>query len=164
MSQRGVRTFNHVPTSSRRRHTHMQLPTHDSSRFGGRLAYMREIGPINNKYRGKAWKGVPELQQYNVDVWCAQQTLRKKWKARDWEVMEVPFEKAPKVLQRVIPEKYTELPVMTDPKNGDFENIQTKVFDREELQDALYPHMAKHPFPRLLTVNRSAATLDTFLE
>ena len=117
-----------------------------------------------SKYFGGAeWKRDIPSMQYNVDVWTAQQTLRKQWKGRDWDVFELPFEKAPTLLQRVIPEIHTEAPVMSDPANGDFSNIRAKVFDREELQDVLYPDFETKPYPKIEKPKKdSKITLDSF--
>lgn len=112
----------HPPYSFRRRHTYRTLPLHDANRFGGRTAYLREIGPFDHKRRGRLFKRNHELSQWNVDVWCAQQTLRKKWKGRDWVVMELPFLCSPRLLQRVIPEIFTDLPPLSEDINGTQEN------------------------------------------
>lgn len=103
---------------------------------------------------------MPTLQ-YNVDVWNAQQTLRKKWKGRNWRVVELPFEKAPALLQKVVPEEYTELPMMADPKNGDFSNIRRKTFAQEDLQEALFG-TEKKVLPTLVDRKVSSVTLDSF--
>ena len=71
----------------------------------------------------------------------------------------MPFEKAPKVLQKIIPEQYTELPMMADPKNGDYSNIRRKTFAHEELQEALYERQVL-PMPVKRSV--SSVTLDSF--
>jgi hypothetical protein len=157
-----VGSYNHLPTSHSRRHNHKTLPMDDANRFGGRSASLREPGKFDHKKRGARWKLDPELQQYNIDVWCAQQTLRKKWKARDWEVVELPFEHAPAALQQVIPELHTELPTMAAPAAGDYGNVRAKVYDREELQDVLFPRTETKPYPALRRVDKSAATLDSF--
>lgn len=154
--------FDHPTKFDRRRHTFNTLPTHDANRFGGRTAYLREIGPFDHKTKGRLFKRDPATQQFNIDVWSAQQTLRKKWKARDWEVVEMPFALAPRELQRVIPEVYTDVPQMANPTKGDFGNIRSKVYDREELQDALFGPES-HPYPPLRRVDASAVTLDKFL-
>lgn len=112
----------HPPHSFRRQHTYRTLPLHDANRFGGRSAYLREIGPFDHKRRGRLFKRNSALSQWNVDVWCAQQTLRKKWKGRDWVVMELPFLSSPKLLQRVIPEIYTDLPTSSEDLNPVEEN------------------------------------------
>lgn len=150
------------------KHTHSTLPLTDSSKFGGRTSYLREKAPINARYRGRQFKKDHTLLQYNVDVWCAQQTLRKKWKGRDWDVYEMPFERAPKVLQKVIPEVHTEVPMMADPENGDFYNIRSKVFDVEDLQGELFATSAegsdRKVFPELKRVNKEdSLTIDKFL-
>lgn len=103
----------HPPYRYRQRHTYRTLPLHDASRFGGRSSYLREIGPFDHKRKGRLFKRNAELSQWNVDVWAAQQTLRKKWKGRDWVVMEVPFLCSPRALQRVIPEMFTDLPPLS---------------------------------------------------
>ena len=162
-SVRRLRVFFHPVKSSRRRHTHITTPMHDANHFGGRSAQLREIGPINHRMRGRMFKMDPTLQQYNVDIWAAQQTLRKKWKSRDWDVIEFPFELAPKQLQRVIPELYTELPPMTDPANNDCQNIRKKVFDCEDLQRVLYPKADRTPYPPIQRVDKTKPlTLDKF--
>lgn len=140
------------------------------------MAAFREVGNPKFTLGGPKWKVDTDLRQYNVDVWCAQQSTRKKWKARDWDVHEVPFDHAPSVLQRVLPEKYTELPVAADPSYGDYSNIDQKVFDIEELQDVLFPAPvggsvaktesdAAMPYPRLLRVRakHDLPTLDSIL-
>lgn len=154
--------FDHPPYKFRQQHSFNSLPVHDSSRFGGRSAYLREIGPFDHKRKGRLFKRDPRTVQFNVDVWAAQQTLRKRWKGRDWDVVELPFSLAPKELQRVIPEVYTDVPTMTNPAQGDFSNIRSKVYDREALQGALYGGVAK-PYPALRTVDPEALTLDKFL-
>ena len=159
-----VGSYDRLRTMHTRRHNHMQLPKDDSNRFGGRTAFLREPGKFDHKTQGARWKLDPELQQYNIDVWCAQQTLRKKWKARDWEVVEVPFELAPKALQQVIPELHTELPTMADPAAGDFGTVRAKVYDREDMQDVLFPRAAEKPYPKLRRVDKTQMTLDTFFQ
>jgi hypothetical protein len=135
-----MRTFDHPEFAWRKRHHHMYLPMHDANRWGGRSAMLRQLKTPDQKRSSSRWKSDIDVLQYNVDVWCAQQTLRKKWKARDYEVVELPFQLAPKLLRRVVPELHTELPQMADPKNGDYQNIRAKVFDREahEMQRALF--------------------------
>lgn len=164
---RGISTgvFDHPPFKYRQRHSFNTLPVHDANRFGGRSAYLREIGPIDHKKKGRLFKRDPRTVQYNVDIWCAQQTLRRQWKGRDWEVVELPFEAAPPVLQRVLPEKYTDVPIMADPSAGDCMNIRRKVFDREELQETLYGSTAGGalPYPAIQKVNKMAMTLNKFL-
>ncbi|KAG5510343.1 hypothetical protein JKF63_07672 [Porcisia hertigi] len=157
--------FDHPPFSYRHQHTFNTLPMHDTNRFGGRTAYLREIGPIDHKKKGRLFKRDPATLQFNVDVWCAQQTLRKQWKRRDWDVVEMPFEVAPKELQRVVPEMYTDVPMMTDPARHDYMNIRRKVFDREDLQGALYASKgAGHsPYPPIQRVDKTAMTLDKYL-
>lgn len=157
-----VGRFNHTPGARPRKHGYNTLPYTHTSLWGGRSSFLREKGPFNSRYRGLRWKRDPELRQFNVDVWCAQQTLRKKWKGRDWEVYELPFEKAPKLLQQVIPEMYTEVPRMADPKNGDFENIRAKVFARENLAQVLFEGTGKS-IPALRRVDPTARTLEKFL-
>ncbi|CCW71357.1 unnamed protein product [Phytomonas sp. Hart1] len=158
--------FDHPPFSHRQQHTYNTLPLHDSSRFGGRTAYFREIGPFNHKRRGRLFKRDHRTLQYNVDIWCAQSTLRKKWKGRDWEVVELPFNLAPAEQQRVIPELYTDVPQMTHPAVGDYSNIRSKVYDREELQGALFGGKT-YPYPRMLKVkndsDEASLSLDRFL-
>lgn len=164
VSSRHVSTgvFDHGKFKYRQRHTFNSIPLHDANRFGGRSAYLREIGPFDHKKKGRLFKRDPATVQFNVDVWAAQQTLRKKWKGRDWEVVELPFSLAPQCLQRVIPEMYTDVPVMTDAAVGDYSNIRNKVFDREELQDVLYGGVAR-PYPELKGVNASHMTIEKFL-
>lgn len=155
--------FDHPPFSYRQRHTFETLPIHDANYFGGRTAQLREIGPIDGKKRGRLFKRNKEITQYNVDVWCAQQTLRKRWKGRDWTVVEMPFELAPKELQRVIPEMYTDVPQWADAKRGDYSNIRSKVYDVEELQPALFAGRETMPYSSILKRNETAMTLDKFL-
>ena len=131
--------FDQPPFTNRQKHTFKSAPVHSSNYFGGRTAQFREIGPIDGKKAGRKFKIEREITQYNVDIWCAQQTLRKQWKGRDWDVVEMPFELAPPTLQRVIPELHTDIPLPSDPKAGDYENVRSKVFDVEELQDKLFP-------------------------
>ncbi|KPI86949.1 hypothetical protein ABL78_3995 [Leptomonas seymouri] len=155
--------FDHPSQHYRRQHTFNTLPMHDANRFGGRAAYLREIGPINHRKRGRLFKRDPATLQYNVDVWCAQQSLRKQWKGRHWDVVEMPFELAPRELQRVIPEKYTDVPVMADPARKDYMNIRRKVYDRESLQDALYTGSGQPPYPPLQRIDKATMSLDKFL-
>ncbi|CAJ1986801.1 mitoribosomal protein mS69 [Leishmania donovani] len=157
--------FDHPPFSYRRQHTFNTLPMHDANRFGGRTAYLREIGPIDHKKKGRLFKRDLPTLQFNVDVWCAQQTLRKQWKGRDWDVVEMPFEMAPKELQRVVPEKYTDVPMMADPARHDYMNIRRKVFDREDMQDALFASGGadQPPYPAIQRVDKAAMTLDKYL-
>ena len=144
------------------KHDHVQLPLHHSSFFNGRLAHMRV--PMQRKMVGRLWRRDRGVVQYNVDVWIAQETLRRQTKARDWEVVEVPYRLAPAELQRVIPEKHTELPQMVDAGRGDGRNVRNLVFDREAMQDVLYSKHAEKPYPTIRRVERSpgSATLDTF--
>ncbi|KAK7194593.1 hypothetical protein NESM_000377500 [Novymonas esmeraldas] len=157
--------FDHPPFLYRHQHTFNTLPMHDANRLGGRTAYLREIGPIDHKKKGRLFKRDPATLQFNVDVWCAQQTLRKQWKGRDWDVVEMPFELAPAPLQRVIPEKYTDVPTMTDPSRCNYTNIRRLVVDREDLQAALYARSdsGQSPYPALQRVDRTAMTLDRYL-
>ncbi|KEG10776.1 hypothetical protein DQ04_03301040 [Trypanosoma grayi] len=155
--------FDHPSFECRQKHSFNTLPLHDANRFGGRTAYLREIGPVNQKKQGRRFKKDMRTVQFNVDVWCAQQTLRKKWKQRDWEVVEVPFRLSPKEQQRVVPELYTDVPQMTDPAHNDFSNIHSKVYDREELQADLFGAAGPLPYPPLQRVDKQAMTLDKFL-
>ncbi|EAN86104.1 hypothetical protein C3747_66g48 [Trypanosoma cruzi] len=155
--------FDHLPFQHRRQHAFNTLPLHDANHFGGRTAYLREIGPVNIKKSGRRFKKDLRTVQFNVDIWCAQQTLRKRWKQRDWEVIEVPFRLAPAEQQRVIPEMYTDVPPMTDPERHDFSNIRNKVYDREELQGVLFGASGPLPYPPLQRIDRQAMTLDKFL-
>ncbi|CBH13493.1 hypothetical protein, conserved [Trypanosoma brucei gambiense DAL972] len=155
--------FDHPPFQFRQRHTFNTTPLHDANRFGGRTAYLREIGPVNIKKQGRRFKKDPRTVQFNVDVWCAQQTLRKRWKQRDWEVIEIPFRLVPREQQRVIPELYTDIPQMTDPARNDFSNIRNKVYDREELQGVLFPAAGTMLYPPLQRVDKQAMTLDKYL-
>jgi hypothetical protein len=179
-SKRWVSTsrFDHPPYADRQKHTYRTLPIHDSNYFGGRLANLREIGPVDGKKRGRLFKRNPEISQFNVDVWCAQQTLRKRWKQRDWEVVELPYSLAPAALQRVIPEVYTDVPQMVDPAGSDRSNIRSKVFALEDVQEAVFlgkqvmPSSGSSspqrqveglPYKRLLRVDKNALTLEKFL-
>lgn len=103
--------LDHPQYKFRQQHTYRTLPLHDSNRFGGRTSYLREIGPFDHKRRGRLFKRQRELAQWNVDIWAAQQTLRKKWKSRDYMVVEMPFLQSPAALQRVIPEMFTDIPI-----------------------------------------------------
>jgi hypothetical protein len=148
----------------RRTHTSHQLPRNHSSRYGGRAAHFR-VSTRNTAHQvNNYWFKDQRLEKYNIDVWLAQQTLRKKWKGRDWDVVEMPFALAPKALQQVVPELHTELPKMTAPAKGDFQNIRSKVFNREDLQDALFPNHAVKPYPQLQRRSEaaSARALDSF--
>lgn len=138
------------------------MNNHNSNYFGGRLGSFRVNGSNNTLQKmGNFWRKHMPTQQYNVDVWNAQQTLRKKWKGRNWRVVEMPFEKAPALLQKVIPEEYTELPMMSDPKNGDFSNIRRKTFAQEELQDILFGTDRK-VLPTPVERKLSSVALDSF--
>lgn len=132
----------------RRKHTHDSLPLDDANRLGGRTAYFRMPGKINMKKCGERFVRDPTVVGYNVDVWAAQQSLRKRWKGRDWEVVEVPFSEAPKVLQRVIPELYTELPKAVVTPEGK-RNVRDVVVDREDFQHVLYPRSSVPPYPAI---------------
>ncbi|CAD2222594.1 hypothetical protein AGDE_01115 [Angomonas deanei] len=153
--------FEHPPFKYRKRHAFNTLPVHDANRFGGRSAYLREIGPFDHKKKGRQFKRDPGTVQFNVDVWSAQQTLRKQWKKRDWTVVELPFALAPKEMQRVIPELYTDVPIPTNSAKGDYSNLRSKVYDRETLQEALYS--GARPYPEIVRVDQKALTLDKFL-
>ena len=156
--------FAHRPFLFRNMHQHSSMPIHDSNYFGGRSAFLREIGPINAKKRGRKFKKEITICQFNVDIWCAQQTLRKRWKQRDWDVHEIPFRLAPKDLQRVIPDMYTDVPQLTDRANGDWSNIRNKVYDRESLAGFLYPSdEAATIYQPLQLVKQHEMTLDKFL-
>mmetsp|Transcript_27516 Transcript_27516/g.31712 ORF Transcript_27516/g.31712 Transcript_27516/m.31712 type:complete len:189 (-) Transcript_27516:82-648(-) len=156
--------FDHPPYSFRQRHTFQTLPIHDANYFGGRTAQLREIGPVNSMRRGRQFKRNKELAQYNVDIWCAQQTLRKRWKSRDWEVMELPFPLAPRELQRVMPEMYTDVPQPVDGFGGkDMSNVRSKVFDVETLQHVVYGARSPLLTTAIRRVHKDALTLDKFL-
>ena len=73
----------------------------------------------------------------------------------------MPFQKAPAILQKVIPEEYTELPMMADPKNGDFSNIRRKTFSQEDLQESLFG-TEKKILPTPVERKVSSVTLDSF--
>jgi hypothetical protein len=148
----------------RRKHDHRSLPIDDASFWGGRSAHMRYTGPQKG-LGGPKWMLDRSLEKYNIDVWLAQQTLRKKWKGRDWDVVELPFQHAPKELQQVIPEKHTELPRMVNASAGDCRNVRSVVYDRESLQEVLYPGRAK-PYPELRSQHPDEAklALDSFFE
>lgn len=153
--------FDHPRFSFRQRHTYHTLPMHDANKFGGRTAYLREIGPFDHKRKGRLFKRNLEISQWNVDVWCAQQTLRKKWKARDWEVIEVPFALAPPEMQCVIPEAYTDLPVAVAASGSAGAcNLRRKVYDREQLQEMLYGQSPYQPIIRTQEGGKHDATLD----
>lgn len=165
--------FDHPPYSARQRHTFRTLPIHDANYFGGRLANLREIGPVDGKKRGRLFKRNKDLAQFNVDVWCAQQTLRKRWKQRDWDVVELPFSIAPRELRRVLPELYTDIPQMVDASgNGDCSNVRSRVYPVEDLQNEIFfgghaqPHSQSSPslpYRAPLLVDKRAMTLDKFL-
>lgn len=151
--------------SSRRRHTARTLPLHDSNRFGGRLAYMRMPSTKTKKYSGERWTFDERLLQYNTDMWVAQQTLRRQWKSRDWDVVELPFALAPQELRQVIPELHTEFPKSVDARNGKYGNVRDVVVPCEDLQDALFPRSEVKPYPTVFTprdVPTRGATLDSF--
>lgn len=183
-AHRGVSTgrFDHPRYAGRQRHTYNTLPIHDANYFGGRLANLREIGPVDGTKRGRLFKRDQQLAQFNVDVWCAQQTLRKRWKQRDWDVVELPFSLAPAELQRVIPEIYTDVPQMVDAAgSGDRSNVRAKVYAVEDVQEAVFlgkqitsdskrgsttssvASQEALPFKKLLRVDRQALTLEKFL-
>lgn len=153
------RVFSLPPQRHRRSHTHLTLNYHNSNFLGGRTAYFRYHGKPLGKKHGAEWKKHRPTVDYNIDVWAAQQTLRKKWKGRDYRVVELPFEAAPAQLQKVIPEEYTELPMMSDPANGDFSNIRRKTFAQEDLQEALF---GKRVLPNSVERNVSDVKLDSF--
>lgn len=185
-------TFDHPKYQYRQRHTYNSLPLHDANRFGGRTAYLREIGPIDHKRQGRLFKRQHEIAQWNVEMWCAQQTLRKRWKGRDWVVVEMPFAACPPVLQRVLPEVYTDIPVGVEieesqekdhlrrkykpPENRFYrhqtKNIRQKVFDLEELQTSLFgtsitatEKVNATPYPKIRQSGSSQLSfvLDAFL-
>lgn len=153
------RQFNMLARAHKRNHSQITLNSHNSNFFGGRLSAFRYEGRSSHLKKGPEFTKHMPTMQYNIDVWSAQQSLRKKWKGRNWRVVEMPFEKAPKVLQRVIPEQYTELPVMADPANGDYSNIRRKTFSQEELQEALFERQV---LPMPVVRNVSKVTLDSF--
>lgn len=118
--------MDHPPYKFRQQHTYRTLPLHDANRFGGRTAYLREIGPFDHKRRGRLFKRQRELSQWNVDVWAAQQSLRKKWKSRDYFVVEMPFLQSPQLLQRVIPEVFTDVPICLSDNQSKAEECSTR--------------------------------------
>lgn len=63
--------FDHPPFTYRKRHTFNTLPMHDANKFGGRSAYLRQIGPIDHKKAGRLFKRDLPTLQFNVDVWAA---------------------------------------------------------------------------------------------
>lgn len=171
-------TTTHPPFTHRMRHTYRTLPLHDANKFGGRTAYLREIGPFDAKKRGRLFKKQIEIVQWNVDMWCAQQSLRKRWKQRDWVVLELPFQLSPPRLQRVIPEIYTDVPLglssmgaiegeHTDPNPPDryarlqSNNVRQAVFDVEDVQAVLFGGVK--PYPNLCRRRESPSTLDKLL-
>lgn len=153
------RVFSLPPRRHRRSHTHLNLNAHNSNYLNGRTAHFRFNGRSPHRRHGAEWKKHRPTIEYNIDVWNAQQTSRKKWKGRDFRVVELPFEAAPAMLQKVIPEEYTELPMMSDPANGDFSNIRRKTFAQEDLQEALF---GKKVLPSLVERNISDVKLDSF--
>ena len=144
---------------TRRRHSHDVVPRDDANRLGGRTAYFRVLSGTNGPKSGKKWTKDATLVNYNIDVWLGQQTLRKKWKGRNWDVVEMAFEDAPKELQRVIPEKYTELPLPVGEKGG---NIRDFVVDRESIQPALYPRGQQYPNLRVTSPEERKNALSSF--
>lgn len=168
-----------APERMRRlRNSNLTTTQWNTNKYGGRFARLRESrATYRRAVASREFSRDPRIVQFNMDVWNAQQTLRKKWKGRDWEVVELPYELAPKVLQKVIPEMYTAPPMHADPAAGDFSNIRAKVFDREDLQEVLFTDVAGRrargenvdpssvvlPYPNLLRVDKKAMTLDKFL-
>jgi hypothetical protein len=127
---------------------------------------LRELGPIDPKKKGRRFKKELSVCQFNVDIWCAQQTLRKRWKQRDWDVHEVPFTLAPRVLQRVIPEMHTAVPAGLDHSLRSYVNLHSTIIDREEITTVLYPDdecLASRIYVPIRRVDRSLMTLDKFL-
>eukprot|EP00796_Vickermania_ingenoplastis_P009559 gene9559-6715_t len=155
-----------------------------------RTAYLREIGPFDHKRKGRLFKRDHEMVQWNVDIWCAQQSLRRRWKSRDWSVVEMPFQVAPPALQRVLPETHTDIPQMIpqnyfshchehcspspssatssgyQPPEDRYHktfthNVRQQVFDVEEVQNSLFGGCNVYPIPQ--RIDRTAMTLEKFL-
>lgn len=163
----GFRNFELLARRHRRSHTHLTLPSHHSSYWGGRTAHFRVPQKSAKRFKENApqWKLDQPTMQFNVDVWAGQQSLRRKWKGREWRVVELPFERAPAVLQRVIPELHSELPVMADPKTGDYTNIRAKTFAVEDpaLQETVYgSQQLPLPVKRSPRGSTGGVTLDSF--
>lgn len=157
-----------VDTALKRRfNSHISAPIWSSQRFGGRWAAFRVKAPAKRAFVKKTFTQDPQIIQFQADVWNAQQTLRKKWKGRDFEVVELPFALAPAALRGVIPDIHTGAPRCTDELRGDYSNIQNKVFDREEVQQVMYSKAGEaqqqQPYPTLLKPTTSPMTLDNFL-
>ena len=120
------RPFNIEPPAWRKLHTYNQLSPNSSTRFGGRLKRFRQARQTAPVHPGRAyplqpWKRQPHMIQYNVDVWWAQETLRREWKGREFDVYEVPYQQLAMMtssegqqqrqqhpLLRVVPHPYTE--------------------------------------------------------
>ena len=157
-----------VDTAIKRRYnSHTSTPIWSSQRFGGRWAAFRVKAPAKRMFVKRTFTQDPMIIQFQADVWNAQQTLRKKWKGRDFEVVELPYSLAPAALKGVIPDIHTGAPKCTDELRGDFSNIQNKVFDREEVQQVMYSKVGEaqqqQPYPTLLKPTASPMTLDNFL-
>lgn len=157
---RAYRNFGLPKPSHRKVHSHLSLNSHNANYLGGRTAVFRFHGATKAKH-GAEWKRHEPTVRYNIDVWNSQQTVRRQWKGRNWRVVELPFEKAPAVMQKVIPEEYTEMPMMADPAKGDFSNIRRKTFAQEDLQEVLFGTGIK-VLPSLVERGGSSVKLDSF--
>lgn len=157
--------FSTPTTLNRQGNSHISLPIRSSQRYGGRWAAFRVKAPAKRMFVKKMFTQDPKVVQFQADVWNAQQTLRRKWKSRDFEVVEMPFSLAPPTLRGVIPDIHTDAPQPLNEKSGDYSNANSKVFDREELQQVMYSSSDSgvQPYPKLLKPVVTPMTLDSFL-
>ena len=162
-----AREFDPQPRLHRQFAMYKRLPSNYTSRFGGRLSRLRTgvqaRGPGNFAKKVPDWKKDEPLRRYNIDVWWAQETLRREWKGRDFDVYELPFALAPAALRRVIPQRYTEPFVPRDAARGDLRDVTEATFPVEELQAALFPG-ATPPYPAPLARKPTDLAIDRFFE
>eukprot|EP00759_Apiculatamorpha_spiralis_P040715 PhF_6_TR39591/c0_g1_i1/m.58672 len=110
-----------------------KTPYHEPQKFGGRIAHVKQYVTVKHG-SGTLWKKDPKMRERVLAVFEAQQFSRREWKSRDYDVYELPYEFAPKEMQRVIPDLYTEIPI----RANDGTNLRQKVYDRETMASVLY--------------------------
>ena len=145
-----------LSSSMRERHfSYMKTPRHESQRFGGRACRIRQSMPLAHG-AGLQHLKYPEIKEQILSVYEAQERSRREWKSRDYDIYEMPFSLAPRELQRVIPEPYTELPLRAS--TGAL--LSHVIFEREVVAKELFPDQLISTFPKPDPAN---PTLDEFL-
>ena len=133
-----------------RRFTYMKTPRYESQRFGSRACRIRQPAPSIKGSTGLQHLRDPGTKQRILAIYDAQEFSRREWKARDFDVYEMPFDLSPEELQCVVPEPYTEC---TQRSIKDGIGIKGRVFERERVAPFLFPgqQIPQPPSPKFTT-------------